>query len=57
MTLVIPERVNFIIKKLENAGFEAYCVGGGVRDMVMGKIPEDWDISRYLPIFHKIIER
>ena len=45
MLLEIPEKVKFIIESLEKAGFEAYCVGGGVRDMVMGKLPEDWDIT------------
>ncbi len=45
MILEIPQKVKFIIEQLENAGFEAYCVGGGVRDMVMGKSPEDWDIT------------
>ena len=45
MILEIPQNVKFIIEQLKNAGFEAYCVGGGVRDMVMGKSPEDWDIT------------
>ena len=34
-----------IISKLENAGFEAYIVGGAVRDCMMGKTPSDYDIA------------
>lgn len=45
MLLRIPEKVEFIINRLENAGFEAYCVGGGVRDLVTGGSPDDWDIT------------
>lgn len=33
-----------IIEKLNNAGFEAYIVGGCVRDTILGKNPQDWDI-------------
>ena len=32
-------------KTLENTGFEAYLVGGCVRDLVIGKKPKDWDIT------------
>ena len=41
----LPEDVCSIIKTLEDAGFEAYAVGGCVRDMLLGKIPDDWDIT------------
>lgn len=41
----IPENVEFIIKTLEEHGHEAYAVGGCVRDMVLGREPEDWDIT------------
>ncbi|MBP5463184.1 MAG: CCA tRNA nucleotidyltransferase [Lachnospiraceae bacterium] len=34
-----------IIEKLEQAGYEAYAVGGCVRDSVLGREPEDWDIT------------
>lgn len=34
-----------IISRLENAGYEAYIVGGAVRDSVMGKTPSDYDIA------------
>lgn len=33
------------MEKLENAGFEAYAVGGCVRDKLLGIAPEDWDIA------------
>jgi len=41
----IPEYVKNIIKKLEQAGFEAYIVGGCVRDLLMKKEPKDWDVT------------
>ena len=41
----IPKEVKNIIKKLEKAGFEAYIVGGCVRDFLLGKEPKDWDIT------------
>jgi len=41
----IPENVNFILKTLENAGFEAFIVGGCVRDIIRGVVPKDWDIA------------
>ncbi|MBQ8815491.1 MAG: HDIG domain-containing protein [Lachnospiraceae bacterium] len=41
----IPEQVAFIIHKLEEYGFEAYAVGGCVRDTLLGRIPGDWDIT------------
>ena len=34
-----------IVFRLREAGFEAYIVGGAVRDMVMGLEPKDWDIA------------
>ena len=45
MVLTIPEKVEFIINKLETAGFEAYAVGGCVRDSILGRKPDDWDIT------------
>ena len=43
--LNIPERVNSIINTLEEAGFEAYAVGGCIRDLILGRKPQDWDIT------------
>ncbi len=41
----IPIQVKDIIKTLEDAGFEAFIVGGCVRDYLLGKTPKDWDIT------------
>ena len=41
----MPKGAEFIIRSLENAGFEAYIVGGCVRDGLLGRDPEDWDIT------------
>lgn len=40
----IPEYVLTVIKQLENAGFEAYIVGGCIRDILLGRTPGDWDV-------------
>ena len=45
MYINIPENAEKIINTLEEAGFESYVVGGCVRDSVMGRIPNDWDIT------------
>ncbi len=41
----IPQEVKLIINTLNESGHEAYLVGGCVRDVVMGRIPNDWDIT------------
>ena len=41
----IPEKAKYIIEKIEAAGYEAYAVGGCVRDSILGRIPQDWDIT------------
>ena len=41
----MPTCVREIINTLEDAGFEAFAVGGCVRDAVLGRIPADWDIT------------
>ncbi len=43
--MAIPEEVSRITGVLEKAGFEAYVVGGCVRDVLIGKKPSDWDIA------------
>lgn len=43
--IALPEQVGFIIDVLNKAGFEAYAVGGCVRDSIMRRIPDDWDIT------------
>ncbi len=45
MNFHIPCKVNDIIEELMRDGYEAYVVGGCVRDMVLGREPEDWDIT------------
>lgn len=41
----LPLQVSGIIKTLQEAGFEAYAVGGCVRDSLLGRVPDDWDIT------------
>ena len=41
----LPGAVRHIIETIEQAGFEAYAVGGCVRDSILGRIPDDWDIT------------
>ncbi len=45
MEIKLPQNVITILDILQNAGHEAYCVGGAVRDSIMGFTPEDWDIT------------
>lgn len=45
MKIEIPSKAAIIIQTLEQAGFEAYTVGGCVRDSVLGRVPDDWDIT------------
>lgn len=45
MKIQLPEKVAFIINTIEKAGYEAYAVGGCVRDSILGRIPDDWDIT------------
>lgn len=40
-----PGEILEIIRRLESAGFEAWCVGGCVRDSLLGKTPYDWDVT------------
>ncbi|MDO4281744.1 MAG: HD domain-containing protein [Peptococcaceae bacterium] len=44
MNIEIPSGATKIIAQLNQAGYEAYIVGGCVRDSLMGKTPSDWDI-------------
>lgn len=41
----VPEDAKWIIEKLNDSGYEAYVVGGCVRDSILGREPEDWDIT------------
>lgn len=43
--IFLPKDVNDIINKLNDYGFEAYAVGGCIRDLIMGETPKDFDIT------------
>ncbi|MCR4727674.1 MAG: HDIG domain-containing protein [Lachnospiraceae bacterium] len=45
MNISLPSNVEKIISILEEAGHEAYAVGGCVRDSLLGRTPNDWDIT------------
>lgn len=45
MKINLPQKVSNIIQTLESAGYEAYAVGGCVRDSLLGRKPQDWDIT------------
>ena len=45
MKLRIPAEVKYILDILKGRGFEAYIVGGCVRDAVLARTPNDWDIT------------
>lgn len=44
LTIELPDSVRLLLNKLHNAGYEAYVVGGCVRDSLLGLTPNDWDI-------------
>ncbi len=60
--ILLPEDVKFIINVITQAGFEAYAVGGCVRDSILGREPEDWDIAtsaaphQIKDLFHRTID-
>lgn len=41
----LPKKIEYVLKSITDNGFEAYIVGGCVRDMLMGKAPHDFDIT------------
>ncbi len=45
MRIQLPRKVEDIIEKIQAAGFEAYAVGGCIRDSILGREPDDWDIT------------
>lgn len=45
----LPEQVKYIINTIMEAGYEAYAVGGCIRDSILGRIPDDWDITTSAP--------
>ena len=58
----IPDKVSFILDILHENGYEAYAVGGCVRDALLGREPEDWDITtsakpeQVKELFHRTID-
>ncbi len=57
----IPQKIEYIIEKLAKNGHKAYIVGGCVRDILLGKTPDDYDITtsatptQVISIFQKTI--
>lgn len=45
MRIALPKQVEQIIRVLEENGFEAFAVGGCVRDSILGRQPSDWDVT------------
>ena len=45
LNIAIPQDAVWILNKLNEGGHEAYIVGGCVRDSILGRIPQDWDIT------------
>ena len=45
MKINLPENVRNILDTLHKAGYEAYAVGGCVRGSILGRVPNDWDIT------------
>ena len=41
----VPKSVSYVTETLEKGGFEAYLIGGCVRDLVTGRRPNDWDVT------------
>lgn len=58
----MPEKVEYIIQKLQDNGYEAYIVGGCVRDSILGRTPGDWDITtsakphQVKEVFHRTVD-
>ena len=43
--ITLPYKVEQIIRTIQGAGFDAYAVGGCIRDSILGRTPSDWDIT------------
>ncbi len=44
-TITLPKDVVYLLDTLQKGGYEAYIVGGCVRDSILGRTPQDWDIT------------
>lgn len=49
MKILLPDFVKSVIFAIESAGFEAYAVGGAVRDLLLGRTPYDYDVASSAP--------
>lgn len=62
MKIKLPASVKMVIDSLEARGYEAYAVGGCVRDSILGRVPDDWDITTSATpyevkgIFHRTVD-
>ena len=62
MTINIPQKAAEILRTLGEAGYEAYVVGGCVRDSILGRKPGDWDITtsaqpeEVKALFHRTVD-
>ena len=62
MKLTIPSNAEKILHILEENGYEAYVVGGCVRDSILGRTPDDWDITtsaspeQVKELFHRTVD-
>lgn len=45
MKIILPDDVKVIVSRLISNGYEAYAVGGCVRDSIIRRVPGDWDIT------------
>ena len=45
MKIELPEKVKTVIAELKAHGYDAYAVGGCIRDSILGRTPGDWDIT------------
>ena len=58
----LPERVKEILDTIMEAGYEAYAVGGCIRDSILGRKPNDWDITtsakpeQVKSLFHRTVD-
>lgn len=62
ITIQLPEKVKSIINTIQEAGYEAYAVGGCIRDSILGRTPSDWDITtsatpyQIKELFHRTVD-
>lgn len=62
ITISVPEGASRVLRVLHGAGYEAYVVGGCVRDSILGRKPSDWDVTtsatpqQVKELFHRTID-